>query len=140
MPHATPRIIREEHRALTAMLRSIQLLLTQARREGTPPDFAALRAMLFYIDEFPLPLAEQVLTAQDWADLDEAFQANRDPLTGHTPEIDFQALFTLIVNRVPAPIGVGDATSGRGPAAGFFTGLGAWCPLYRALGMSTTSR
>ena len=191
MTHATIRIIREEHAALAAMLRSIVLLLAQHRRERSLPDFAALRAMLFYVDEFPeqrhhrkesellfpklrarsplarelldrldrehatgharirdlehallgfemmgearrlafeqaaehyvefylahisveerdiLPLAERVLSAQDWADLDEAFGANRDPLAGHDPEPDYRALFTRIVNAVPAPIGLG---------------------------------
>lgn len=53
MTHATLRIIREEHHALAAMLRSILLLLAQHRRQRTLPDFAALRAMLFYVDEFP---------------------------------------------------------------------------------------
>jgi hemerythrin-like domain-containing protein len=191
MTHDTIRIIRDEHMALSAMLRSIVLLLEQHRREATQPDFAALRAMLFYVDEFPeqrhhrketdllfpklrartplardlldrldadhargeqmirglehallgfemlgeprriaferaaqryvdfylahmaleereiLPLAERVLTAQDWADLDEAFAANRDPLTGCEPEPDYRALFTRIVGLVPAPIGLG---------------------------------
>ena len=53
MTHATLKIIREEHAALAAMLRSIPLLLAQHRRHGTLPDFASLRAMLFYVDEFP---------------------------------------------------------------------------------------
>ena len=53
MTHPTLRIIREEHAALSAMLRSILLLLEQHRRHATLPDFAALRAMLFYVDEFP---------------------------------------------------------------------------------------
>jgi hemerythrin-like domain-containing protein len=192
--HLTTRVIREEHAALSAMLRSILLLLEQHRRQHTLPDFAALRAMLFYVDEFPekrhhrketellfpklrartpsarelldrldgdhargehnirelehallgfemlgesrradfeqaaqryvafylahmaleeqqiLPLAEEVLTSQDWADLDQAFAMNRDPLTGHEPEADYRALFTRIVNLVPAPIGLGSAT------------------------------
>ena len=192
MTHAATRIILEEHAALAAMLRSIPLLLAQHRRQGTPPDFAVLRAMLFYVDEFPekrhhkkesellfpklrerttlagdvldqldadhghgehrirelehallgfemmgeprraafeqaidryvrfylahmameeqqiLPLAEKVLTAQDWAELDAAFMANCDPLTGREPEADYRALFTRIVNTVPAPIGLGD--------------------------------
>jgi len=51
--HPTLRIIRDEHSALSAVLRSIGLLLTESRRHGRPPDFAVLRAMLFYIDEFP---------------------------------------------------------------------------------------
>jgi len=54
-----------------------------------------------------LPLAEKVLTERDWADLDEAFLANADPLTGHEPSPDYAALFTRIVNAVPAPIGLG---------------------------------
>ena len=194
MPHTTTRILREEHMALSAMLRSILLLLEQHRRQATPPDFAALRAMLFYVDEFPeqrhhrkesellfpklrartplardmldkldtdhaqgehmirelehallgfemlgdsrrlafeqaaqryvdfylahmameereiLPLAERVLTEQDWLDLDQAFEANRDPLAGHEPEADYRALFTRIVGIVPAPIGLGSPT------------------------------
>lgn len=56
-----------------------------------------------------LPLAERVLTPADWADLDEAFGANRDPLTGHEPEADYRALFTRIVNLVPARVGLGNA-------------------------------
>ena len=169
------------------MLRSILLLLSQHRRQGTMPDFAVLRAMLFYMDEFPeqrhhlkessllfpklrsrsaeaehvlerldqehargeaairelehallafemmgearreafeqamqryadfyfqhmaveekqvLPLAERVLLPQDWAELDAAFAANRDPLTGHEPEDDYRDLFRRIVNALPAP-------------------------------------
>ncbi|MGZ5204854.1 MAG: hemerythrin domain-containing protein [Caldimonas sp.] len=52
-PHHTIRIIQDEHGALSAVLRSIGLLLTEHRRRGTLPDFTVLRAMLFYIDEFP---------------------------------------------------------------------------------------
>jgi hemerythrin-like domain-containing protein len=56
-----------------------------------------------------LPLAERVLTAQDWAELDAAFAANRDPLTGHEPEDEYRALFSRIVNALPAPLGLGSA-------------------------------
>jgi len=184
-------VIRSEHAALAAMLRSIQLLLGQHRREGTTPDFAMLRAMLFYVDEFPekrhhrkesellfpklrartpqhrdvldrldlehargelrvrelehallafemmgesrraafeeaaaryvdfylahmtleereiLPLAERTLSAADWSELNEAFAANRDPLTGAEPEAAYEQLFSRIVNLVPAPVGLG---------------------------------
>ena len=188
---ATLKIIHDEHAALAAMLRSLLLLLAKHRRESTLPDFGTLRAMLFYVDEFPeqrhhrkesellfpklrartplsrelldhldedhargerrirdlqhallafemmgearrdafersaqayvdfylahmaleerevLPLAQKVLTAEDWADLDEAFTANRDPMTGCEPEAEYRALFTRIVNAVPAPLGLG---------------------------------
>ncbi len=191
MSHAALSIIHDEHAALAAMLRTIMLLLQQHRREGTLPDFAALRAMLFYVDEFPekrhhlketqllfpalrartteaarvldrldqdhatgehairnlehallgfemlgeprradfeqaaqryvdfylqhmaleetqiLPLAERVLTEADWARLDQAFGANRDPLAGHEPDDEYRALFRRIVNLLPAPLGLG---------------------------------
>ncbi len=53
MRHPTLTVIRDEHLALSAMLRSLSLLLTHARRAGTLPGFEVLRAMLFYVDEFP---------------------------------------------------------------------------------------
>lgn len=195
MTHKALEIIRDEHAALSAMLRSILLLLAQHRRDGTMPDFAALRAMVFYVDEFPekrhhrkesellfpklrartpqhrdlldhldldhargesrirelehallgfemmgesrrsafeetatryvdfylghmaleereiLPLAERSLTPADWKDLDDAFVANRDPLTGAQPEAEYAVLFTRIVNILPAPLGLGPAAS-----------------------------
>ena len=52
-PHSTIRIIQDEHGALSAVLRSISLLLSECRRHKILPDFTILRAMLFYIDEFP---------------------------------------------------------------------------------------
>jgi hemerythrin-like domain-containing protein len=191
-PHALD-VIRDEHQALAAMLRSLTMLLAQARREGALPDFQVLRAMLFYVDEFPerlhhtkesellfprlrvrapelgpvldrldgdhatgersiralehallafevmgearraafeealgqyvrfylehmaleegevLPAALRVLDAADWAELDAAFAANRDPLTGHEPAEEYRQLFKLIVMNAPAPIGLGPA-------------------------------
>lgn len=57
MPSSTQplavRVIHAEHDALSAMLRTVPLLLQAQRRAGTAPDFGALRAMLFYVDEFP---------------------------------------------------------------------------------------
>lgn len=190
----TPRtleIIRDEHQALAAMLRSLSMLLAHARRHGALPDFDVLRAMLFYIDEFPerlhhtkesnllfpllrqrapaltpvldqldrdhaqgesavrelehallafevmgpqrrdafeaaalryigfylehmaleesqvLPAARAHLHAEDWLALDAAFEANRDPLTGHEPADAYRALFHHIAMAAPAPIGLG---------------------------------
>ena len=47
------RIIRDEHAALAALLRSLALLVRDARRRNSTPDFRVLRAMLFYVDEYP---------------------------------------------------------------------------------------
>jgi branched-chain amino acid transport system ATP-binding protein len=54
-----------------------------------------------------LPLAVQRLAPADWAGIDAAFEANKDPWSGPTGE--FRALFTKIVNMVPAPHGLGAA-------------------------------
>jgi hemerythrin-like domain-containing protein len=189
------------------MLRSILLLLDETRRRGTLPDFAALRAMLFYVDEFPeklhhpkeskllfpklrgygahsdavldrldrdhahgeqairglehallgfemmgetgeggsrranferamnfyvdfyvahmrveetvvLPLAEAALGAEDWTELDRAFQENRDPLTGFDAVAAYQPLFKKILEILPNSSGVGsalEALAGVGP-------------------------
>ena len=54
-----------------------------------------------------LPLAEQVLLPDDWAELDAAFARNRDPLTGHPVAPEYEALFSRILRTVPAPLGLG---------------------------------
>lgn len=46
-------VIRAEHQALSALLRSLSMLLAQSRRSATMPDFELLRAVLLYIAEFP---------------------------------------------------------------------------------------
>ncbi|MFN0185624.1 MAG: hemerythrin domain-containing protein [Aquabacterium sp.] len=191
MKHLAESVIQDEHQALAAMLRSIPMLVDNWARQGEKPDFALLRAMLFYIDEFPerlhhpkesellfprlrqrcpdltpvlnrldqehqrgeaairhlerallgyevmgeprreafeialhryidaylehmsleerkvMPAAREHLTEADWAQLDEAFAANRDPLTGHPVPADYQPLFRRIVTQAPAPVGLG---------------------------------
>jgi hemerythrin-like domain-containing protein len=54
-----------------------------------------------------LPVARERLTADDWLELDAAFAANKDPLTGHAAPDDYRALFSRIVAMAPAPIGLG---------------------------------
>jgi hemerythrin-like domain-containing protein len=201
--HDTVRVIRDEHSVLSAVLRSIILLLSESKRHGHPLDFTVLRAMLFYIDEFPekvhhtkesellfpklrersgelaavidrldadhhashfrvrelehalltlemmseaadaesrrarfeaelqdyvtayldhmrleemevLPLAERVLGAADWAELDAAFMKNRDPLTHREGDDAFRPLFKRILMTLPAPLGLGPAMEALG--------------------------
>lgn len=192
MRHLALDVIHDEHQALAAMLRSMSMLLAQARREDTMPDFDVLRAMMFYVDEFPerlhhtkesellfpklrarvpalvpvldkldadhakgeaairelehqllafevmgrprreafeqaveryirfylehmaveenqvIPAARRELSEADWAELDAAFAANQDPLTGkHEAPADYAPLFRRIVMQAPAPIGLG---------------------------------
>jgi hemerythrin-like domain-containing protein len=194
MVHESIRIIRDEHAALAAMLKSLGLMIERGPSDDAEGFFDVVRAMLFYIDEFPerlhhpketqllfprvgrlapetldainhldadhakgehavrelqhlllaweligdtrraafdvaakrylnfyldhmrmeesviLPAAQRVLSEEDWKEMDAAFATNCDPLTGKTPrDPAFDRLFTRIVMRAPAPIGLGDA-------------------------------
>ncbi len=193
MPRSSLQTIKDEHAALAAMLQSLLLMLDRGPGDEPERFFDVLRAMLFYIDEFPerlhhpkesdllfprvvrlapqtleavtqlekdhahseaavrelqhlllawellgesrhaafdtavrryvvaylahmkleetaiLPVAQAVLGDADWAELDAAFANNCDPLTGQHPrDPAFDRLFTRIVMRAPAPIGVGE--------------------------------
>ena len=192
--HTSLQIIRDEHSSLAAMLRSMNMMAERGPGDHPAQFFDVLRAMLFYIDEFPerlhhpkesnllfprvvrasaavmavvrqlerdhmdgekavrelqhlllawellgeprraafaaecklyvafylehmrleetviLSEAEKVLTDADWKELDAAFEKNCDPLTGkYPPDPAYDRLFTRIVMRAPAPIGLGDS-------------------------------
>jgi len=58
-------------------------------------------------EELLFPLAEKLLTEEDWAKIDRAFGENRDPLAGSRSTRDFDKLFERIVELAPPPIGLG---------------------------------
>lgn len=191
MKHQALQIVHDEHKALGAMLQTLHILGGRLKADARAEDFDLVRAMLFYIDEFPekrhhanessalfprlrarspeaaavlerldqehhrsratvreleylllafeqmgesrhqafstalehfiefyahhmqveekevLPLAEKVLQDDDWAVINAAFQEHKDPLTGHTPSEEYQKLFEKILERAPAPLGLG---------------------------------
>jgi len=51
--HASVQIILDEHASLSAMLRSMLMMVARGPGDRAPKFFDVLRAMLFYIDEFP---------------------------------------------------------------------------------------
>jgi hemerythrin-like domain-containing protein len=53
MSHPTMQIIRDEHAALAAVLRSLQMMIARGPQDQPERFFDVVRAMLFYIDEFP---------------------------------------------------------------------------------------
>ena len=53
MSHLSLQIIREEHAAVAAVLRSLVMMLDAGPGDEPERFFDVLRAMLFYIDEFP---------------------------------------------------------------------------------------
>lgn len=52
MTREAVRIIHEEHQAMSAMLQTLHLM-SERIRTGVDADFDLIRAMLFYLDEFP---------------------------------------------------------------------------------------
>lgn len=193
MPRLALQIIRDEHTAVAAVLRSLTMMVERGPGDEPERYFDVLRAMLFYIDEFPerrhhpkesdllfpkvarsapelmpvirrleddhmkgegrvrelqhlllawellgearrgvfaqaaqeyvrfyldhmateekqvLPVALEKLSDADWAELDAAFAHERDPLAGGERDPSYDRLFTRIVMKAPAPIGVGPA-------------------------------
>lgn len=53
MSHESIRIIHDEHAALAAMLQSLRMMVQRGPAQEPENFFDVLRAMLFYIDEFP---------------------------------------------------------------------------------------
>jgi len=53
-----------------------------------------------------------LLTAEDWAEIDGAFDANQDPMTAPGLADDFRRLFQRIVLLAPAPLGLGGSPGG----------------------------
>lgn len=53
MQHSSLQTIRDEHASLAAMLHSLRMMLKRGPAADTQQFFDVLRAMLFYIDEFP---------------------------------------------------------------------------------------
>jgi hemerythrin-like domain-containing protein len=184
------RILRDEHRSMSAVLHGLQELARTAQNPSVRPDFAVFRAMIYYIDAFPerlhhpkeddvlfprvlvrspaagwlvqqlraehvkgaslirdleaaliafemawpfsadrfaeavsayaqfhwdhmrkeeqvlLPLADVVLTEEDWNSVAAAFERNEDPIAD-LREKDFAELFSRIVSIAPAPVGLG---------------------------------
>lgn len=46
-------IIRDEHRSLAAVVHGLRYLVHEIHQGNSKPDFLLLRAMIFYLDEFP---------------------------------------------------------------------------------------
>jgi len=108
----------QEHASGEAAVRELQHLLLawellgESRRAAF--DAATKRYLAFYLEHIRLeetvilPAALKVLSAADWQELDAAFATNCDPLTGKYPrDPAYDQLFTRIVSRAPAPIGLG---------------------------------
>jgi len=114
---ATLARLDDEHAQGDASVARLAMALIEYEQLGDARRDAFADAVERYVDGYlrhmeveereVLPLAARVLADADWKAIDAAFADNRDPLTGHPPEAAFRALFTRIVNLVPAPLGLG---------------------------------
>ena len=55
-----------------------------------------------------LPRAREALKESDWEEIDSAFEENEDPLFGKKWDNEFSDLLDKLINRLPAPLGLGD--------------------------------
>lgn len=110
--------LEKDHSNGETTVRELQHLLLAWELLGEPRravfEQAVKRYIGFYLEHMRLeedvilPAAQRVLDDQDWAELDAAFETNCDPLTGKYPrDATYDRLFTRIVTRAPAPIGLG---------------------------------
>ena len=112
--HASIRIIQEEHGSLAAMLRSSAMLVQRGPQDQPERFFDVMRAMLFYMDEFPERLhhTKESELQFHWRVLNSAFSVQGNPLTGKYPrEPLYDRLFTRITMHAPAPIGLGPSST-----------------------------
>lgn len=111
--------LEKDHASGESAVRELQHLLLAWELVGESRralfEQALKRFLDFYLEHMRLeetvilPAAQKVLTQADWQQLDAAFATNCDPLTGRYPrDPAYDRLFTRIVMRAPAPIGLGE--------------------------------
>lgn len=66
-------------------------------------------------EEVFIPIAERVLTPEDWAEIAAAFRENDNPLFGIKPKEQAEILYQRILSLTPSPLGLG---AGKTAAAG----------------------
>jgi len=113
------RRLEDEHLQGESHVRELQHLLLAWELLGESRRAAFQQAARDYVEFYlahmrteeteVLPAAVKSLSDADWAQLDEAFQQHRDPIATGSHDPVYDRLFTRIVMRAPAPIGVGPA-------------------------------
>jgi hemerythrin-like domain-containing protein len=109
--------LESEHEKISPILARLRECLVACQAEG-PSMLPALREAVEYYTRFELrhltreerevlPVAERLLRAEDWEEIDAAFRANEDPLFGANWRHEYERLFSEIAARSPVPIGPG---------------------------------
>jgi len=119
-PHVMKTIdqLERDHEAGELRVRELMHLLMAWEYLGDTRRKAFEDGVMSYVDFYlqhmrleetvVLPEAEKHLTDADWHALNAAFATNQDPLNSRIPrDPQFDRLFTRIVMRAPAPVGLG---------------------------------
>ena len=108
------------HQHGPATLRALRNDLALASQGNCGAFTAALRSYTKNLEEHIrteerdiLPLARQVLLAEDWALIDKAFADNDDPLCGQQATEQYRELYHRIVALAPESVGLGSQSAGQ---------------------------
>ena len=114
--------LQAEHRNGPEVLRSLraQLAATAAGTLGNAEFIGALRiytqslkAHIRTEEKDAMPLAREVLTAEDWESIDRAFADNDDPLFGEQARVEYRQLYHRIASLAPESVGLGAHSGGE---------------------------
>lgn len=110
-------VLAREHESGHGAIRELEQALLRLEEGGAREAAAFINAVQGYVDGYfehmrkeerdVFPLAQRVLTEQDWAEIAVAFAGYRDHLGGITQRTEYEQLLTRIANLVPAPLGFG---------------------------------
>ena len=108
------------HQHGPATLRALRNDLARAAQGNCGAFTAALRSYTKNLEEHIrteerdiLPLARQVLLAEDWVIIDKAFADNDDPLFGQQATEQYRELYHRIVALAPESVGLGSQSAGQ---------------------------
>ncbi len=73
---------------------------------------AGLRSHIATEEKDAIPLAREVLTAEDWQEIDTAFLDNEDPVFGEQAKAEYRELFHRLVSLAPESVGMGARSTG----------------------------
>ena len=112
------RDLEEQHRDGEALFIDMLKSLSAYEFLGAP-EFEPFQASVLTYTEFErnhahleerevLPLAADRLMPEDWSVIDAAFAENEDPMFSRDCDNEFTGLFSQLVNRLPAPLGLNE--------------------------------
>jgi len=111
-----PEIVRQMREQLTSV--TAGTLAIDAYTASLRTFAHSLKSHISTEEKDVIPLAREVLTAEDWQEIDAAFLDNEDPLFGDKAKIEFRELFHRVASLAPESVGLGGHSAGHLQTAG----------------------